>query len=315
MTDSSVFQRQYLIILIPCIYQSLIHKKVPKIFLIEAQTANIGRMKGMRFIIFLLSILLLTISSGLLFYKNLFLLDSSNTSRKIDFEELHTIDQKINTSAAILRKNLASDVSLLNAEMTRLKELLAIITDLNISDPILNQSIQKIKSYFESKNNELIIFKTALVELTEAVRSLNADYNDLNKFNIKFTVDKKDFYRECIVDALYYLSLTTKENENRLLEDIKILGQILNYATTPNPQILKFSKHIEVIHQQTGLLDAQIERFNNESTIDDELIKVSKYYRKVHDEKLKEGEVTLQLLYGAIVLYLMAIIFVLRKRH
>ena len=96
-------------------------------------------MKGSRLIILILSILLLTISSGLLFYKNLFLLESVSSGGKVDFEELRYTDLQINATAAMLRLNLNADSTPLEAEVVRLKELMNIVTDVNKSTPELSK--------------------------------------------------------------------------------------------------------------------------------------------------------------------------------
>jgi hypothetical protein len=167
-------------------------------------------MKGTRLIVLILSILLLTISSGLLFYKNLFLLESPISGGKVDFEELRYTDLQINATAAMLRKNLSADSTLLESEITRIKELMNIVTDVNKSTPELSNSITKIRLYFDKKVLDLDNFQTGLIELKKAVDSLNPAYNELSRNKIKFSVDNKDFYRECVVDALFYVSLSNK---------------------------------------------------------------------------------------------------------
>lgn len=270
-------------------------------------------MKGTRLILLILSILLLTISSGLLFYKNLFLLDSPTSGGKIDFEELRYTDLQINATTAMLRKNLSSDLSVLDDEIVRIKELMNIVTDVNKNTVELSESIKKIQTYFDQKMKGLSDFKVALADLKHSVSSLNQSYNELNKNNIKFTVDKKDFYRECVVDALYYVSLTNKDNENRLSEDQKILGQILSFATTPNPLVQKFNRHIEVIHRRTNEIENLTDSFNNEHSIKKEMNIVGQYYREAQTKRARDGEVFLTMVFVAIVLYLISVVVILKK--
>ena len=270
-------------------------------------------MKGTKLIILILSILLLTISSGLLFYKNLFLLESPNTGSKVDFEELRYTDLQVNATAAMLRKNLNADSAILEQEITRIKELMNIITDVNKSTTELTNSVTKIQNYFDHKVLDMKHFKEALVDLKSSINSLNPEYNTLVKNNIRFQVDKKDFYRECVVDALFYVTLSSKENEERLLEDKKIIGQILSYANVPNPFVQKFGNHIDTILSRTKELDKLTESFNTDSSISKEMTIVGQYYREAQNSKARDGEVFLTMVFIAIVLYLFALVVILKK--
>lgn len=270
-------------------------------------------MKGTRLIVLVFSILLLTISSGLLFYKNLFLMQSPHTGGKVDFEELRYTDLQINATTALLRKNLSADSTVLDEEITHLKELMNIVTDVNKNSLEISSSIEKIEAYFKAKSDSLVKFQEALADLKKAMMNLNGAYNDLNKHNLKFTVDKNDFYRECMIDALFYVTLTNKDNEARLIEDKKILGQIVNFATTPNPLIQKYSALIETIHRRTNELENLTRSFNNDSSINKEMAIVGKYYKEAQAASARDGEIFLTMVFGAIVLYLIAVVVIFRK--
>lgn len=270
-------------------------------------------MKGNRLILLISSILLLTISSGLLFYKNLFLLESPSAGGKVDFEELRYTDLQINSTVLMMRKNLSTDQSVLEAEITRIKELLNIVTDVNKSTTELSTSLNKLQSYFDKKMSDIALFQKAIKELKTAVDSLNPGYNELNKNNLKFTVDKKDFYRECVLDALFYVATSSKENEARLQEDKKILGQILGFANAPNPLIQKFSTNIDTILKRSKDIDRIIEGIKSDSSISNEMQIVGKYYKESQDSKAHDGEIFLTMVFGAIVLYLICLVFILRK--
>lgn len=261
----------------------------------------------------LLSILLLTISSGLLFYKNLYLKDSESFSGKVDFEELRYTDLQINATVALLKSNLNVDSSELEREVIRLNELLNIVTDINKATPELNDSIVKIRAYFDRKIVDLNNFQTALKELKRALEALNPAYNELNRNKIKFTLDNRDFYRECVVDALSYVAMPSASNETRLLEDKKILGQVINFARTPNPHIQKFSAFIDIILKRTKEIALLTERFNNDNSVDNELKIVGKYYTESLAAKDREAELFLSMIFGAIILYLIAMVVVVRK--
>lgn len=288
-------------------------EKVPKKFLIRVQTARIPIMKGFRLIVLILSILLLTISSGLLFYKNIFLLESISPGGKVNFEELRYTDLQINATAAMLRLNLSNDSALLETEVNRIRELLNIVTDVNKSTPELSRSLTKIQLYFDKKIIDLNHFQTALKELKKAVDSLNPAYNELVRNKIKFSVDNRDFYRECVVDALLYITLSSKDHEARLNEDKKILSQILSFANTPNPIIQKFSVYVDIILKRTKEIDRLTEKFNNDNSINNELIIISKYYKETENARVNDGEIFLSMVFGAIVLYLISVVVIFRK--
>ena len=270
-------------------------------------------MKGTRLIVLVLSILLLTISSGLLFYKNLFLLDSPTPGGKVDFEELRYTDLQINATAIKLRLNLSADSTQLETEVIRLKELMNIVTDLNRSTPELSVAVTKIKNYFDKKIVDLNKFQTELKELKIAMGSLNPTYNELISNKINFTVDNKDFYRECVIDALFYVSLTNRENETRLIEDKKILAQILSFSKVPNASVQKFSTYIEIILKRSKEIELLTDNFYNGISINNELIVVSKYYKESENSKAQDEEIFLSMIFGAIVLYLISVVVIFKK--
>jgi hypothetical protein len=270
-------------------------------------------MKGFRIIIFILSVVLLTISSGLLFYKNIFHLDTPAKNQKVNFEELRYTDLQINASAALLRMNLNSETNQLAAQMNRLNELLNIVTDVNKSTPELSSSIGKIQKYFDKKLIELNKLQMGLNELNKAVNALNPIYNELVQNKIKFSVDNKDFYRESLNDALLFISISSPLNEDRLVQDKKVLGQILNFANSPNPIIQKYSGYLDIILKRTKEINHIVEGFNLDTSINKELLIVGKYYQESIEAKARDAEIYLTMIYGAIVLYLLTIIFILKK--
>lgn len=270
-------------------------------------------MKGKKLIIFVSSILLLTVSSGLLFYKNLFLMESPGLTGKIDFEELRVTDLQINATAAMMRRNLINDPQTLQAEVNRIKELLNIITDVNRNTLELNNSVKKIQAYFNHKIADAEKFQTALKELSEAALKLNPLYNELIKNKIVFTLDKRDFYRECVVDALFYLSAPHRDNELRLNEDRKILGQILGFAKTPTPLVQKYANNIEIIAKRTKEIETILDNFGRDNSVTNEMAIVGKYFRESQDSRARDGQIFLSMVFGAIALYLVCIIFVMRR--
>lgn len=288
---------------------------MPKILLNYGQPARIVNMKGIRLSIFILSILLLSVSSCLLLYMNIFMLDTPESSGKIDFEELRTLDLKINNSAFMLRKNLSIDSGDLDAELRQLKELLYIMTDINKDNPVLNNSIKKLQAYFENKNNNLIKFKTAISDLKSSVNSLKSDYNQLNKNNIKFTLYKKDFFQECITDALFYLAISSKENEMKIFEDTNTLLKIINNRSTPSLVLQKFSNTIDMIYHGISDLNTMMDIFNNEIFLNEDLAIITQNYNNIKLSRARREEVIIELLYAAIICYFIALVVVLRERY
>lgn len=266
----------------------------------------------MRLKIFILSTMLITLISGVLFYKNLTQISVGKNLLKLDIDELRSIDLTVNNTAFYLRKNINSDLSELNAEKVRIKEILDMVFDINKSSPELKSSISKIKSHFEEKLKTMDKFETAIVELRSHVNSLVPSYNDLQKKNIKFEVDKRDFYKESVLDTYMFLSFSHKENEMRLSEDQKILGQIISYAEAPNPDIQKFAEHLEVIKKRVKEIDYYLLEFKDKS-IASEVKVIAKYYQDSIQEQNEQNENLLTFMFAAIGIYLLFMVFILRK--
>lgn len=270
-------------------------------------------MKGTRLIIMVLSVLLLTLSSGLLFYKNIFTLGSTTASSKIDFEELRIVDLQINATAASMRKNLSLDNTRLEEETNHLKELMYIVSDVNADSKEIAASMNKVEAYFKNKIDSLSKYQHSLLELKNSVSAINGTYNELNRNNLKFVVDKKDFYRECVVDTLLYVTMPARLYEDKLRENEKILDQIVNFSSAPNPIITKFKKQIETIHKTTNELEVQSAHFSHDSSIGKELQIVSKYFKDAKEEHERDGQIFLTMVFVAIVLYLSAVFYILKK--
>ena len=267
----------------------------------------------MRFKIFILSTLLLTLITGMLFYKNLSQIGATRSPLAIDFDELRSIDQEINTTAFYLRKNLSADTEEITEHAIRVKELLDIINDINKNSPELKISIDKIKSYFDQKQKNVLYFEKSLTELRKGIHGITPAYNDLVKNNIKFVVDKKDFYRECLLDIYMYLAFSHKENEARILEDQKIIGQVLSFAATPDPLVQKFSSHLNTIYAKVKETDLVLNAFK-ENSIDEEMAIVAKYYKESIQTQSRQNENLLTFMVIGILIYLVFMIFILRRR-
>jgi hypothetical protein len=271
-------------------------------------------MKGNKTILIVFSILLLTLSSGLLFYKNLFDINAFAPSQSVDFDELKTIDLKINLTTLSLRKNLITDWKNLEIENLKVKELLNLMVDMNRNSEELLKSVKTIQLYFENKSKLLNAFKISLSELKSSAEALQPLYNELQKKNIKFSLDKRDFYKDVVFDSLLYLNFTNSVNEAKLIEDKKILSQIISYANSPNPYLVNLAKHTDVILKQNKELNKIFEAMTSDNSIDNEISIVSKYQIETKETNSKNGELFLTILFGAIFIYLTAIITVLLRK-
>lgn len=271
-------------------------------------------MKGNKTIFIIFSILLLTLSSGLLFYKNLFEINTFSPTQSIDFEELKTTDLKINLVALALRKNLVTDWKNLDIESQKVKELLNIMVDLNHNSDELIKSVKSIQKYFENKSKLINQFKSSLSELKTSAEALQPLYNELQKKNVKFTLDKRDFYKDVVFDSLLYLNFSNSINEAKLIEDKKILSQIISYANSPNPYLVNLSKHTDIILKKNKELNQIFESMNSDNSISNEISIVSKFQTETKETNSKNGELFLTILFGAIFIYLTAVITVLLRK-
>lgn len=266
----------------------------------------------MRLKIFILSTMLITLISGVLFYKNLTQIATGRNVLRFDFDELRSIDYQASNTAFFIRKNLNADLSELKDEETRIKEMLELVNDINKNTPELKSSVEKIKTHFQKRQTQIASFQVAVVDLRKAVYALIPAYNELEKKNIKYVLDKKDFYRECILDSYMFISFSHKENEMRLLEDQKILSQLINYAVEPSPELQLFSDHLSTIHKRVKEID-NILKDLKEETIAPEMKIIAKYYQESLEAQNEQNENLLTFIIAAIGIYLLFMIFILRK--
>lgn len=256
--------------------------------------------------------MLITLISGVLFYKNLTQIEAGKNVLKFDFDDLRTVDSQVANTAFYLRKNLTADSSELSDEIVKVNELVGLIHDINRSTPELAESVKKIKAHFESRLKQLKRFEIARADLSDSVAALLPAYNELEKKNIKYTLDKRDFYRECILDAYMYIASSHKENEMRVLEDQKILGQIISFSNTTNEDLVKYQKHLDTIHKRVKEIDVILKELK-EANIAPEMKIIAKYYQESVEAQNEQTENILKFTMAAIGIYLLFMIFILRK--
>lgn len=233
----------------------------------------------------------------------------------MDFEELRSLDLQINNTVFYLRKNIHTDQGELDAEVQRINELLAIINEMNITSPEMNSSVQKIRLYFDEKEKKLARFQQELKVLKSNVNQLIPSYNGLIKNKVKFSLDKndkRDFFRECLLDIYMFIAFSHQDNESRVLEDLKIIGQVINFASAPNPHIVRFYKTLEGVHKSIKEADMLMKNFH-ENGINNEMNIIARSYQEESRARERENETFLKLIFAAFVFYMIAMIIIIRK--
>ena len=266
----------------------------------------------MKIKIFILSTILITLISGVLYYKNLTQISVGENRIRFDIDELRTIDLKIANEAFYLRQNLNADISDLQSEKMKITELQKLISSINKTSPELKVSVTKIRAHFEMKLKVLNDFESYLVELRENVNDLLPTFTEMEKKDIKFVLEKRDFYRECLLNIYMFISFPHKENEMRVMEDQKILSQIINFATSPSPEIEKFSNHIQTIQTRIKNINSSL-IILKEDSIQSEVKIIAKYYQDSIADQNKQNENLLTFMMVAVGVYLIFMILLLRK--
>ena len=266
----------------------------------------------MKIKIFILSTILITLISGVLYYKNLTQISVGENRIRFDIDELRTIDLKIANEAFYLRQNLNADLSDLQSEKMKITELQKLVKNITKSSPELKASVTKISTHFESKIKTLNDFESYILELRENVNGLLPTYTEMQKKDIKFVLEKRDFYRECVLNTYMYISFPHKDNEMRVLEDQKILSQIINFATLPSPEIEKFSNHIQAIQTKIKDINSSL-TILKEDSIQNEVKAIAKYYQDSVEDQNKQNENLLTFMIVALGVYLIFMILLLRK--
>ncbi len=267
----------------------------------------------MRIKILILSTLLITLISGVLYYRSLTQISLGKNASKLDIDELRTIDLQISNTAFMLRQNLNADLTDLQEQKVRIKELQELITDINKSTPELKSSVDKIRAHFQAKQKSLTTLEAAIVEARTNINLMLPTYTEMEKKNIKFVLDKRDFYRECLLDIYMFIAFSHKENQNRVSEDLKVLSQIVNFATTPIVEVQKFAKQMEIISIKIKQID-HILLDLKEVSIQNEVKVIATYYQDSMEEQNKQSENLLSFVVVAIGVYIVFMIILLLKK-
>jgi hypothetical protein len=273
-------------------------------------------MPQFRFKLFILSALLLTLSSGLLFYKGLFLSENSLSKDKNTFPELRYLDVKINELMATERRHLEENDEEISQDLisakSKIHDLIFIILDIHRNDLDIKKTIGKIESYFNERTEVINTFQEKIKRLRHLTNALNPIYRDIQKNNIKFTLDKRDFYRECITDAFFYLTAPSKANETQLYEDKKILAQVIAISGKPEPILQNLLKNIDQIITLSKEIDEILIK-SKQKSIDEEMAFIDKYFKNSNISQNEQGQSFLVLVFIAIIFYIISLVVILRK--
>ena len=273
-------------------------------------------MKKFKFKLFILSAILLTLSSGLLFYRTLFLNEVNNSNGKNNFEELRYLDLKVNEQMALERRHLSTNIDEidkdLNIAQNNIHDIIAIVLDLHLKNPAIKNSISRIDNYFKDKTEKINKFQIAIKELRAAVLSLHPNYRDIQNKKLKFTVEGRDFYHECIADAYIYLTIPSKDTENRIYEDKKILTQIIGIASKPEELVQRYFATLDSLITKNNEIEEILLQVK-QKTIDDDIKFVNNYFRDTKNNQNDDGQFFLGLIFTAIIFYVFSIVVILRK--
>lgn len=272
-------------------------------------------LRKFKFRLIILTAFLLTFSSGLLFYQKLFINELKTTeSSKSDIDELRFLDISMNLALMELKNNFQSNADELHSLQNRSRELIDLIFELRKekeSDE-LKTSQNNIKNYFETKFKNISSFETVSYSLKKNILDLNSSYLEIQRAKLKYTLDGKDFYRECLGDTLLYLLAPTKDVVWKFNEDIKILAQLSSYTKTPLPAVDNYLKKIESIRKDALEIDSILKNIKNKS-IGADLSIVLRYDNEIKERKDSRGQSFLYLVFISIALYALVVIFVFRK--
>jgi chromosome segregation ATPase len=269
--------------------------------------------KKFKFKFLILSAFMLTLCSGLLFFRQLFLYElDSKTPSQSSIEDLRYIDAQLNQNMFELRSNLSLSTDELIQNQNRVKELLNVIIEIRKENTDLKDSFVKIKDHFEQKQTDIEKFLKNISKLQKEIKELNPLYNELQKNNIKFNLDGKDFYRECISDSLMYILNPSKDIEWKINEDSKILTQIIGFSKGPNPPVENYYAKVESIRKSVSEIDKILKRSKDKSIIDQMNI-VAKFDIEQKVANQDKGQIFLFLVYASIFFYILGLFYVFRK--
>jgi len=212
--------------------------------------------------------IIMILAGALLFFNKMMVKEFSSTSStlQINIEEIYTTDLMINADLFELKSNYTTNTTELKKRRERLNEIVSLLKGIENTDDEITNAVSFLKRYVEEKMTNIDIFLNLHHRNKSIFNELQLAQQNLNKNNIKYSLDGRDFYRESLFNIHMYLHYPTKDNEWRVNEDLKILHQIYTYSKTP-------INHIEVF-------------MNLYEELRDNNIKMNKILSKNKDEKV-----------------------------
>ena len=256
--------------------------------------------------------MLITLISGVLFYKSLTQINPNSNVLKVDFDELRSVDQDILNAALLLRLSFQNRQIELNDELNRTKEFMALVESINRASPELKDSVFKILNHFKERIERMYELTSAITDLKSNLQYLHPLSNEIEKKKIKYQLNKRDFYRECLIDAYMYVAHPHEDYENRLEEDVKILSQIVAFSSTPLNEVKNYLIKLEGVLQSTKKIELILNKLSDQS-IETEMKVVAKHYAETLEIQNEQNENLLTFMFFAIGVYILFMIFILKK--
>lgn len=266
----------------------------------------------MRLKLTLLSTLLFTLVTALYFYHVVLLEGFSYQKSSLDLTEFKSLDHSLNEELFRARANLASDKAVLdntwNIFVTQKNIILDHLKSLNTKPSV----VATFETYFQKKKSLKENILKSIEELQLEIFALNPAVDKLSSNKITFNLEKKDFYKELVVNTLLFTLRPEKDQLNRYLEDRKILQQILTFSSTPNEFILNVKNIHDNIYEKTMNLENTFKQVRTENLEKEINLLNSEILNNIESEKqLQQRFILVSVI--AVALYIAFVLYFLRK--
>ncbi len=258
------------------------------------------------------TIMLYLILTGLYLYHSILLNSVNFAQSSLDLNEFKSVDLSLNAEFYKLKNDIFADQKTLNIEWENFTTKKDIIVSILKQSPETISILKNFETYTASKKTirESILKSIKILQLN--LLDLNTQVDNLAKLNIKFTVDRKDFYKELVINTYLFALSPNPNNTLRTFEDRKILHQILTYSTITNPNILRLKEIHDVIIESTQNIEVNLKLIENNS-FEKEISQMSAEFQKAQkiQDDLKDKFLLVTII--TFTLYLVVLFFILRK--
>lgn len=266
----------------------------------------------MRMKMTLLSTLLFTLVTAMYFYHVVLLEGFSYQKSSLDLSEFKSLDHSLNEELFRARANLGSESDVLNNTwnvfVTQKDIILAHLKSLNTQQSV----VLTFENYFLKKKNMKEGIEKSITELHTELLGLNPAVDKLTVNKITFTLDKKDFYKELVINSLSFALSPQKDQLNRYLEDRKILQQVLTFSNVQNEFILNVKNIHDGIYEKTISLENQFKQIRTENLEKEINLLNNEILNNIESEKaLQQRFLFVSVI--AVGLYIAAVMYFLRK--